>query len=468
MRSWAWLVGIIGVLAAGVAEAGAPGSRARLFRVGSCGSDGQQCQWECNAPDPRTLPKCGGGARCAIDATDVFVAHLVVEIDDAACTSEAGGSHVKMALRGRRANGSEFTIPDRTFDFCGLDFACGGCDMTLCPEGGVTCPRGRIFLCDNTEEETVRVNESDLASLATWLGSPSGAEPGQLLPPEMEADLLAAFPDATGRPIVVSAEEIENERRDHTADGSPSVRGYCIKAWFTRSSYVVDLPNLPSVTSPASVASIGCVGPCGDTRPDPAEGCDDGNTNRLDGCDAQCRALCVAPREDCRPATLPLRSRLVLRTGSRDEEDRLRWGWASATSTPLADFGDPATRDDYALCVYDESGETPKALLAAVAGAGDQCGTPPCWRSFGARGFEYADHVASPHGVRRLVLASRADGTKLTLRGSGPNLLAPDRFLPLPLRVQLEREDGACWEATYGASQVRRNDARWFEAVAAP
>jgi len=461
------LAGFVLCLGTGPAEAGAPGPRARLFRVGSCGAGGPQCQWECNAPDPRQLPKCGGGTRCAVDGAQAFVAHLVVTVDDAACSLEAGGARVTLGLRGRRSNGSEFTVPDRTFDLCGVDVACAGCDMTLCPEGGVTCPRSRVYLCngDAREGETARASESNLAALETWLGSESGAEPGQLLPPDMEADLKAAFPGATGRPLVVTAKEIESERQDHVADGSPSVRGFCIKVWFTRSAYDVDVPALPSVAAPSSVTSVDCVGPCGDTKRDPGEGCDDGNAGRLDGCDEQCRAVCGAPRTDCRRSTPPIRSRLLLENRPRDQEDLLRWTYGQDPVTTADDFGDPPADDDYVLCVYDESGETPKPILVAVAAGGQACSSPPCWRGVGERGFAYEDHAASPHGVKRLRLRAGSE-TRIALKGTGEHLGLPDLPLALPLRVQLERRDGACWDATYGRAET--NNPRRFEAVTGP
>jgi cysteine-rich repeat protein len=464
------LAGFVLCLGTGPADAGAPGPRARLFRVGSCGAGGPQCQWECNAPDPRQLPKCGGGTRCAVDGAEAFVAHLVVTVDDAACAPEAGGARVTLGLRGRRRNGTEFTVPDRTFDLCGVDVACAGCDLTLCPEAGVTCPRGRVYLCngDAREGETARASESNLAALETWLGSESGAEPGQLLPPDVEADVKAAFPEATGRPLVVTAKEIESERQDHAADGSPSVRGFCIKAWFTRSAYDVDVPALPSVASPSSVTSVSCAGPCGDSKRDPGEGCDDGNTGRLDGCDERCRAVCAAPRTDCRLATRPIRSRLLVENRPHDRADSLRWTFANDPVTTTADFGDPPADDDYVLCIYDESGETAKPILAAVAAGGEACSSPPCWQGLGGRGVAYEDRAASPHGVKRLRLQAGGTDARIALKGTGGHLSLPDLPLPLPLRVQLERKDGACWDATYGQAGTSRNDARRFEAVAGP
>jgi hypothetical protein len=38
--------------------------------------------------------------------------------------------------------------------------------------------------------------------------------------------------------------------------------------------------------------------------------------------------------------------------------------------------------------------------------------------------------------------------------------------LALPFRIQLQATTGACWEATYDADGVVRNDARRFTGVA--
>ena len=93
---------------------------------------------------------------------------------------------------------------------------------------------------------------------------------------------------------------------------------------------------------------------------------------------------------------------------------------------------------------------------------GESCARPPCWSALGRRGFVYEDATASPHGVKRLML----EAGRITLKGTGARLALPPLPLALPLRVQLERKGGGCWEATYGAAI--RNDARRFEAVTTP
>jgi hypothetical protein len=55
---------------------------------------------------------------------------------------------------------------------------------------------------------------------------------------------------------------------------------------------------------------------------------------------------------------------------------------------------------------------------------------------------------------------------------SGPGIFAPNAAVPVPnppplatpLRVQLRANDGACWEASYSATGVQRNDAAGFTA----
>jgi len=37
----------------------------------------------------------------------------------------------------------------------------------------------------------------------------------------------------------------------------------------------------------------------------------------------------------------------------------MSWKWQKGQTTTLADFGDPVHTDEYALCLYDESGAMP-------------------------------------------------------------------------------------------------------------
>jgi hypothetical protein len=51
----------------------------------------------------------------------------------------------------------------------------------------------------------------------------------------------------------------------------------------------------------------------------------------------------------------------------------------------------------------------------------------------------------------------------ILVKGSGSGLGVPARALDLPVRVQLQSENGGCWEASYDAG-VSRNGAGTFKA----
>ena len=142
----------------------------------------------------------------------------------------------------------------------------------------------------------------------------------------------------------------------------------------------------------------------------------------------------------------------------------LVWRWTRGADTPPGALGDPTSTTNYALCVYDESGPTPAlALRALVPAAGDcSAGPPMCW-SPSTGGFRYRDPHRTPEGLFDMTLKSGLGGAaRITVRGTGANLVLPTLPLGVPLRVQLESSTGECWEGIY--STPRANDATRFVA----
>src|SRR5262249_33671359 len=142
-------------------------------------------------------------------------------------------------------------------------------------------------------------------------------------------------------------------------------------------------------------------------------------------------------------------------------------------------------------CLYDESGPTPSLVFRATAPAGGTCGAAPCWkRSFPYqglnsgffRGFRYSDRDATPEGLRTIILQTDIDpypcqacatlkDSHITLKGTGPNLSShpnglPALPLPLPLRAQLQAENGMCWDGVYSSAGVSRNTSTVFDGKA--
>jgi hypothetical protein len=141
-----------------------------------------------------------------------------------------------------------------------------------------------------------------------------------------------------------------------------------------------------------------------------------------------------------------------------DIADQVSWKW-KGQATALADFGNPLTTTGYALCVYQ--GATLK--LATRAPASGTCGTKPCWKALGAKGYGYKDGDLTPDGLSKATLKTGDTGkAQVSVKGKGTNL--PDGVLPLttPVVVQLQATTGQCWTATFGTPQA--SDAGQFKA----
>lgn len=161
------------------------------------------------------------------------------------------------------------------------------------------------------------------------------------------------------------------------------------------------------------------------------------------------------PQTGCRTAQ---KSSLSLREKG-GERDRLLWRWIGGGNTTAADFGDPTTSADTALCIYAGTGATLVADANLPAGG-------LLWRALGARGFKFTDKTASRDGLRGVLLKGRDTArSKVAAQGSGDALPDPTLPLSLPVLVQLRNtETGTCFEASYGDAVIVRNDGRSFKA----
>jgi len=226
-----------------------------------------------------------------------------------------------------------------------------------------------------------------------------------------------------------------------------------------------------------------CCGEACDFLPDGTE-CDDGSACTLDdtcsfgvcqsGGAVPCTACeacepdmgCVpAPRPNCRKPTEPAKAQLLLKNDDSDDRDQLNWKWKAGELTPPGALGDPLTTDDYAFCIYDESGPAPVLVLRAVAPAGGTCDGEGCWQISGGN-LRYRDVERTPDGIELLKPRAGEDGdAKVLLKGKGSSLSMPLFPLPVPLLAQMHVAD-ACWEATYSAVGVQRNDEHQFKGKA--
>ena len=177
-----------------------------------------------------------------------------------------------------------------------------------------------------------------------------------------------------------------------------------------------------------------------------------------EGCDAGTGNCVAMPTPVCKAPLVPGKASLQLRDAADDAKDGLTWQWARGPAVPVASFGFPGA---YTLCVYS-GGQTP-ALLGRASSRAGQCGTKACWKS-SSNGWNYKDPELTPDGIASISLrAGDALKGKLKVKGKGTNLPLPALPLSLPVRVQLHASTGSCWEATYSAAGVQKNDAERFK-----
>jgi hypothetical protein len=180
-----------------------------------------------------------------------------------------------------------------------------------------------------------------------------------------------------------------------------------------------------------------------------------------------------APQAECRTPALSGTAKLTLKDAKKDAADALVWSWTKGQATAMEDFGDPMTVDTSALCIYDESGDTPTLVFEGTAPAGGTCGSgdTACWRTVGKstapKGYAYDDADRTSDGIAEVLLKSGKDRkAKIVVKAKGENLLLPSLPLALPTRVQLHTTNGSCWEATYSKTGTKKNGGKSFKAKA--
>jgi CSLREA domain-containing protein len=146
--------------------------------------------------------------------------------------------------------------------------------------------------------------------------------------------------------------------------------------------------------------------------------------------------------------------------------DKLIWKWLKGPATAQADFGDPTTTAEYTLCIY--AGTT--AAIRADIPAGGACGSGPCWKPIGDKGYKRTDPAAGTAGIKKVLLkGSDVAKAKILVKGQGAALDLDPTTLPLAaaagLTVQLSHSDNtSCWQAIYAPASVKTNSESMFKA----
>jgi hypothetical protein len=150
---------------------------------------------------------------------------------------------------------------------------------------------------------------------------------------------------------------------------------------------------------------------------------------------------------------------LLIKDRTDNTQDKLIWKWVKGESTTPAEFGDPTTNANYALCFYD----------GPSMGLIGQSNVPfgVFWSAAGSKGYKYKDITGAADGIQQIrVKGSTTNKSKAMVKGAGAGL--PDLTLPipmgdLPLVVQLrDNHSGVCWEGSF--AKPKRNQIGQFKA----
>jgi len=170
----------------------------------------------------------------------------------------------------------------------------------------------------------------------------------------------------------------------------------------------------------------------------------------------------IGPRPTCKLTTAPLQAKFQIKDKTPDTADQVVFKWNKGAATGVVEFGAPTTADDYALCVFN-----PGLIMQLDAPAGGICNTSQCWKTLNIKGFAYKDSQRTPNGVDKVVLkAGLSAKAKVQLKGKGPNLPPLPLPLTLPATVQLQSENGTCFEGVFTAAGQQINDSLQFKGKA--
>jgi len=134
-------------------------------------------------------------------------------------------------------------------------------------------------------------------------------------------------------------------------------------------------------------------------------------------------------------------------------------------------LGDPvAGATAYTLCIY--AGDETLAGTLRVDRAGETCGTKPCWKALGSKGWKYRDAEASSDGVNRLIARSGTGKARVIVAGRNkerkaltalPTGIAATLAGSERATVRVLTSDAGCFGATL--DRVRKDTGTFFKAT---
>src|SRR5262245_16557645 len=161
-------------------------------------------------------------------------------------------------------------------------------------------------------------------------------------------------------------------------------------------------------------------------------------------------AVCTTPaRTDCRLGTIPGAARMKMKGGN---QSRMAFKWRHGQETLLADFGDPFVSTTYSVCIYDGTRTVVHNQNHVEPEPCSSTGPTPCW-SVTKTGFRYRRIDSFDRATKVTLQAADEGKASIKYNSNSASVLAnPGAMTPLPLVVQVQASDGACWEATFSTA----------------
>jgi cysteine-rich repeat protein len=204
---------------------------------------------------------------------------------------------------------------------------------------------------------------------------------------------------------------------------------------------------------------VGGAGTCGNGLVEPGEECDDGNLAANDGCDGACRTevcyVCEGSPSVCGPPALcsapGTSSVLIDDSPTNDADNKFVWHWDDGSLDSPID--NPAVVTDYTLCVYDGA----QIVMHAAIQHGGTCGSRPCWKVLGTKGFHYKNSNGNADGFTVATLKQVGMTQHITVIGKGANVPLPGpvsatRYFSQSPRVTVAMFKSAtkeCWQSDF-------------------
>jgi CSLREA domain-containing protein len=184
-------------------------------------------------------------------------------------------------------------------------------------------------------------------------------------------------------------------------------------------------------------------------------------------CDIGSLELDPCPPLPLAGCAMPAKSLLLIKDRHADgagPKDKLTWKWLKGPAAVQADFGDPTATTNYTLCLYHAFAQS--VVLQAFIPASGTCGSLPCWKAIGSKGYSRTDPAASSFGVSKVLLKG-GPSSKIIVKGKESSLDLDPGTLPLAdnVTVQLSNSaNGNCWQSTFATAAAKKNTPEMFKA----